>query len=169
MSRPPAVLGLFWTVLKLLVVANLLFALLVIAALAALIVAPDPFVAMLGSPGASASVIDGLRLDGVIGLLSVPLSHLILTRLIAIVETVRDGDAFIAANAARLARIAWALLGLELLHLGSILVAVGASDATGTIDWSFSITGWLAVLLLFVLAKVFEEGARMRDDLEGTI
>lgn len=169
MSRPPAVLGLFWTVLKLLVVANLLFALFVIAALAATAVAPQAFVAMLGSPGASASLIDGLRLLGVIGLLSVPLSHLILTRLIAIVETVRDGEAFVAANAGRLGTMAWALLGLELLHLGSIVVAVGSSDTTGTIDWSFSVTGWLAVLLLFVLAKVFEDGARMRDDLEGTI
>ena len=28
---------------------------------------------------------------------------------------------------------------------------------------------WLAVLLLFVLAQVFREGTRLRDDLEGTV
>ena len=28
---------------------------------------------------------------------------------------------------------------------------------------------WLAVLLTFVLARVFAEGARMRDDLQGTV
>ena len=37
------------------------------------------------------------------------------------------------------------------------------------IDWSFSFTPWVAVLLLFVLARVFEHGARMRADLEGTV
>ena len=36
-------------------------------------------------------------------------------------------------------------------------------------DWSFSLTPWLAVVLLFVLARVFDEGTRMRDDLEGTV
>ena len=37
------------------------------------------------------------------------------------------------------------------------------------IDAGFSVNGWLAVLLTFVLARVFAEGARMRDDLEGTV
>jgi hypothetical protein len=37
------------------------------------------------------------------------------------------------------------------------------------LDWSFSVTPWIAVLLLFVLARVFEQGARMRADLEGTV
>jgi hypothetical protein len=29
--------------------------------------------------------------------------------------------------------------------------------------------GWLAVILTFVLAQVFAEGALMREDLEGTV
>jgi hypothetical protein len=33
----------------------------------------------------------------------------------------------------------------------------------------FSFAPWLSVLLLFVLAGVFTQGARMRDDLEGTV
>ena len=83
----------------------------------------------------------------------------------------RPGDPFVAGNAARLQTTAWALLGLELLHL-----AVGAIAARGVVavsaarlDWNFSVTGWLAVLLLFVLARVFDHGTRMRDDLEGTV
>jgi hypothetical protein len=32
-----------------------------------------------------------------------------------------------------------------------------------------STSGWLAVILLFVLARVFAEGATMRDDLAGTV
>ena len=37
------------------------------------------------------------------------------------------------------------------------------------LDWRFSVVPWLAVLLLFVLAQVFDDGARMRDDLKGTV
>jgi len=33
----------------------------------------------------------------------------------------------------------------------------------------FPIGGWLAVLLTFLLARVFVEGARIREDLEGTV
>jgi hypothetical protein len=34
---------------------------------------------------------------------------------------------------------------------------------------NFDLTGWLAILLLFVLAQVFREGTRRREDLEGTV
>jgi hypothetical protein len=37
------------------------------------------------------------------------------------------------------------------------------------IEAGFSINGWLAVLLTFLLARVFAQGTRMRDDLEGTV
>ena len=37
------------------------------------------------------------------------------------------------------------------------------------LDLGFSVTPWLAVLLLFVLARVFAEGTRMRSDLDGTV
>jgi hypothetical protein len=37
------------------------------------------------------------------------------------------------------------------------------------INGNFQITGWLAILLMFVLAQVFLEGTRMREDLEGTV
>ena len=106
-----------------------------------------------------------------IGIGSVPLAHILLTRLLAIIETVRLGDPFVAGNAARLQTTAWALLGLEVLHLVVGVVAAAAStDAQPLdLDWNFSVTGWLAVLLLFVLARVFDYGTRMRDDLEGTV
>jgi len=37
------------------------------------------------------------------------------------------------------------------------------------IHWSFSLTRWLVVLLLFVLARVFDQGTRMREELEATV
>ena len=49
-------------------------------------------------------------------------------------------------------------------------VFAGAMDAAGSdIPWSFSLSGWLAVGLLFVLAQVFAEGTRLRTDLDGMV
>jgi hypothetical protein len=113
----------------------------------------------------------GMRLIMVIGICSVPIVHLILARLLTIVETVSVGNPFVMANAVRLKTIAWAILGLELMHFTVGAIAAGVSTATAPLNISsgFSLTRWLTVLLLFVLARVFEQGARMREDLEGTV
>jgi hypothetical protein len=81
------------------------------------------------------------------------------------------GDPFVAENTARLRRVAWAVLGLALLNLAVGAVSALASRAGARFDvgWTFSITPWLAVLLLFVLARVFEVGTAMRDDLAATV
>ena len=98
------------------------------------------------------------------------LAHIILTRLIAMIDDQRAGRPFAAANAKRLRQIAWALLGIQLLDLAFGLVSIRASAATGEyFGWSFGVTGWLAVLLLFVLARVFERGAAMQDEIARTI
>jgi hypothetical protein len=122
------------------------------------------------SPDAS-RLIMGLRAIAVVGLVAIPINYLILKRLLAIVETVRLGDPFVAANAQRLQAIAWAQLALQLLGLvvWAIVEAISTPAQPVDIDSSFSVNGWLAVLLTFVLARVFAEGARMRDDLEGTV
>jgi hypothetical protein len=113
----------------------------------------------------------GLRVIAVIGLASIPLNHRILKRLLAIVETVRAGDPFVAANAYRLEAIAWALLALQLLSLviGAIARSVSTPAHPLHLDAGFSISGWLAVLLTFLLARVFAQGALMREDLEATV
>jgi len=50
-----------------------------------------------------------------------------------------------------------------------IVAAIAAAVwEPGRID-AFSFAPWLAVLLLFVLAGVFTHGARLRDDLAGTV
>jgi hypothetical protein len=169
-TRSPA-LTLSRTVLRIGIVLNLLFGLLILAMLIASLTAPAWTATALGVRADNAMMIQGMRLIMVIGLGSVPLAYVVLTRLLAIVETVGHGDAFAAENAGRLQTIAWALLGLELLHLAAGAVSILASSPGEPldIDWSFSLTGWLAVLLLFVLARVFDQGSRMRDDLEGTV
>jgi len=116
-------------------------------------------------------VILGLRAIAVIGLVAIPLYDVVLRRLRAIVETVRAGDPFVAANASRLQAIAWVLLALQLLSLvvGAIVKAVSSPAHPLNIQAGFSISGWLAVLLTFLLARVFAEGTLMREDLEGTV
>lgn len=122
------------------------------------------------SPEADA-IVRGLRAIAVIGIAAVPLHYAILKRLLAIVESVRAGDPFLAANASRLQAIAWALLALQVLGLvvGAIVEGISTPAHPIDIDAGFSISGWLAVLLTFLLARVFAEGTVMRDDLQGTV
>jgi hypothetical protein len=116
-------------------------------------------------------LVNGLRTIAALGLVAIPLYQIVLKRLLAIVETVRAGDPFVAANAGRLQSIAWTLLALQLLSLviGGIVRAVAIPGHPLKIDAGFSVNGWLAVLFTFLLARVFAEGTLMRDDLEGTV
>ncbi len=97
-------------------------------------------------------------------------AHLILTRLTAMIRDTQKGEAFSKANAARLTLIAWALLAINLIDLAYGQLSTWASAESGEyFGWSPSLTGWLAVPLLLVLARLFREGAAMRDDLAGTV
>ena len=170
---PRHALSLSRFVLRVLVVGNVAYGLGIVAMLVASLVAEGPFFAARGVKQAEGAdrLIRGGRIIMLAGLAAVPIGHLILVRLLAIVNSVRDGDPFVVANAARLQSIAWCLLALEGLHLviGAIAATSGSSTQPLDIDWSFSVTPWIAVLLLFVLARVFDHGARMRADLEGTV
>jgi len=159
-------------VLRILIVLNWLMAAAILALLIALPNERWIMSAFKLAPSPDADrLIMGLRAVAVLGLVGVPLNYAILKRLVAIVETVRAGDAFVAANADRLQAIAWTLLALQLLSIviGAIGKAVSSPAHPVHLDAGFSINGWLAVLLTFVLARVFAEGTRMRDDLEGTV
>ncbi len=97
-------------------------------------------------------------------------AHVIFRKLIAIVDTVAQGAPFSAVNADRLRTIAWALLAIQLLDIVYGVSAINVSQATGEyFGWGFSLGGWLAVLLLFVLARVFRQGADMQDELAATV
>ena len=169
----PDALTLTRRLLRVLIGLNQLMGAGILALLVATLVAEGPVMGALGIPAADRStrLVLGMRMIMVLGIAAVPIAHVVLTRLLTIVHTVGDGDPFVMENAGRLQRIAWAVLGLELLHLAIGAVAAGAStDETPIdIDWGLSVTRWLAVLLLFVFARVFEQGARMREDLAGTV
>jgi hypothetical protein len=175
MSKPPspsAALPIAHVVLRILIVLNWLGG---AAILALLVVIPNDQWIMSAfklSPSPDTDrLILGLRAIAVLGLAAIPLNHAILKRLLAMVETVRSGDPFVVANAHRLRVIAWVLLTLQLLSMliGAIAKAVSSPTHPLHLNAGFSINGWLAVLLTFLLARVFAEGAVMREDLEGTV
>lgn len=161
------------TVLRLLVVLNWLSGAAILALLLATVVAAQWTLTALGvAPGSDIPrLLTPLRVIAALGVVAVPFYNAILQRLIAIVATVREGDPFVPANAERLQGIAWALLALQLISMiiGGIGEAISTPAFPLHLDAGFSISGWLAVLLTFILARVFAEGTKMRTDLEGTV
>jgi hypothetical protein len=172
MNKLPAALPIAHVLLRFLIVLNWLGG---AAILALLVVMPNKewiMAAFKLSPSPDADrLIMGLRAVATLGLATIPLNYMVLKRLLAMVGTVREGDPFVAANATRLQTIAWLLLALQLFSI--VIGAIGKVVSTAAhpvhLNAGFSINGWLAVLLTFLLARVFAEGARMREDLEGTV
>jgi hypothetical protein len=146
-----------------------------VAILALLLIAPNEQWILKSfklSPSPDADrLIFGLRTIAILGLITFPVNYLIFKRLLAIIATVRAGDPFVATNAARLRTIAWALLALQVL--GIIIAAIAKTISTPAhpvnLSAGSSINGWLAVLLTFLLARIFLEGSIMREDLKGTV
>ena len=173
MSRTTSpALPIAYVVLRILIILNWLFGAAILALLlvmpnqqwikAAFKLAPSPDTERL---------IWGLRAVAALGLVAVPLHYVVLKRMLAMVETVRAGDPFVATNAHRLQTIAWVLLAEQLLSMiiGAIGKAVSSPAHPVHLDAGFSVNGWLAVILTFVLARVFAEGTVMRENLEGTV
>ena len=172
-SKPSPALGVSRTVLRILIKLNWLMGFGILALLVASLIAPEPVMHALGvgSIAENPALGIGTRLIMVVGIISVFVSYTVLARLLAIVDTVSDGDAFVLENAVRMRKIAWAIVALEALHLVVFVTATTVSTPATPLDIgsNFSVARWLAVLLLFVLAQVFEQGVRMREDLEGTV
>ena len=174
MTRPSSTaLPIAHGVLQILIALNWIYGAIVLAILAGMLVAAHWTMTALGfaSSAQSTSLIMGIRAIAALALAAVPLNLAVLKRLVAMVQTVRAGDPFVADNAYRLQAIAWFLLGQQLISvlIGAIGKAVSTPAYPLHLDAGFSPGGWLAVILTFVLARVFAEGTLMREDLEGTV
>ena len=168
-----ATLPIAYIVLRIMIVLNWLYGACILAVLTYSFI-DEPFMLRalhLASLQENPGIVTGLRAIATLGLLTVPLNLAMLKRLLAMVETVRAGDPFVAANAYRLNAIAWVLLALQLI--GLVIALIGKAVSTPAhplhLDAGFSPGGWLAVIMTFVLARVFAEGTLMREDLEGTV
>lgn len=93
--------------------------------------------------------------------------------MLAIVESVGEGDPFVAANADRLTAMAWMMLAINvaaipLAALGAYIASIAGEDA-GSVEMGVDFGGIILILTLFILARVFRMGTEMRDDLDGTV
>ena len=171
--NPPLALPIAHGALRFLIALNALFGAGILALLTTTFINGPWTIRALGVSGFgdAGTVMTGMRAISALGLVSIPLVHAMLTRLLAIVVTVRAGDPFVPGNAQRLQGIAWVLLALQLLSVAIAGIARAISTAAHPfhVDAGFSVTGWLAVILIFILARVFAEGTVMREDLEGTV
>jgi hypothetical protein len=100
----------------------------------------------------------------------------IFAQLRRIFATLVEGDPFVPENASRLRKIAWAVIGLELARYAiqiatAWIVTAFGQPASGSLEIDFrpSLAAWAAALVLFVLAQVFREGARLRQQDQLTI
>lgn len=173
MRTREALLDMSWWVVRAATIVNRLFLLAVAIGLLSSWIYGPSFADLLIRPSAGvdeASKLVGLRLEMMLGLAMTIATDRLLVTLYAMIASARAGDPFIAINARRLQVIGWCLLFLQLLDLPAALLArTFLSLGSAAPDVGFSPGGWVAVLMVFVLSRVFAAGAAMRDDLEGTI
>jgi len=93
----------------------------------------------------------------------------IVARLRQIFATLMAGDPFHPDNVLRLRVIGLALGGLELIRYAVWMAGDWLLPGQTKVDHDFSLTAWFSVLVVFVLAEVFREGARLRREAELTI
>lgn len=90
----------------------------------------------------------------------------VVNRLLEILKTLRFGSPFVKENADRFRGVGYALMMGE-----------GAKFAFGflsmiydaEVDINSSFIAWLAIIAVFVLAEVFREGARMKEEQDLTV
>lgn len=83
--------------------------------------------------------------------------------------TLTAGDPFHPDNVARLRLIGLMLAALELGRYAFWGFSVWLVPDLQKVEPSLSLTAWFSVLVVFVLAEVFREGARLRREAELTI
>ena len=85
-------------------------------------------------------------------------------------QTLAEGDAFHPDNTRRLRWIGFGLAGLEIFAYLTRFIAEGVFHLRFEPIYGLrAVTAWFSVLVVFVLAEVFREGARLRQEADLTI
>lgn len=80
---------------------------------------------------------------------------------------VNRGDAFERANVGRLQGVGIGLIGVQIS--AAILVFTMPDGIVSDLNYQFDIGAWLGIVIVFMLAEVFRQGAAMRDDAQMTV
>jgi hypothetical protein len=95
---------------------------------------------------------------------------IIIFRLRQVFATLILGDPFRPENVGRLRNVGLGLIALEVAgYLVRLALVWAIPDRRESVDFTINFSGWFAILVVFVLAEVFREGARLRRDAELTI
>ncbi len=99
------------------------------------------------------------------------LAFYFLRHLFRLIGSVGEGDPFVPINARRLSFMAWICVAIHVVAIPMAMIGNWAADVTKDVHFNVDmpLAGLFLALVLFILARVFREGTRMRDDLEGTI
>ena len=103
------------------------------------------------------------------------LAYRFVGELSGIIDSVGEGDPFHPENASRLGRMGWISLIIQVLILPIGAMTLWFAPYADKVDSRLDFGGWLdwggimLTLVLFILARVFRQGAAMRDELEGTV
>jgi ABC-type multidrug transport system fused ATPase/permease subunit len=106
-----------------------------------------------------------------IAVIAMIMTFFMFSHLIKVVKTVGEGNAFTTENAERLRKIAY--LSLSTLAAEFVFAAVNyfynesTRDGVRWFDWDPS--SIITILVLFVLARVFEEGVTLNDEAQFTV
>ncbi|MEJ0058263.1 MAG: DUF2975 domain-containing protein [Terricaulis sp.] len=112
-----------------------------------------------------------------IGAVAIGGSLLIVRRLRRLFESLTSGEPFRRENAEHL-RVIWiTMLVMEVARYvfgGAVLALIAAFGAPPDLDThfeaeAFDFAPWISILVIIVLAEVFREGARLREEQELTI
>ena len=119
----------------------------------------------------TSSLLPGLLAVFAFGIVVLGLLWTMMRKLLTIIDSVEDGNPFIKANAVRLRAIGWMMVGVQIVGLPLATAAGNVADLFGENDVGFDLplNCILAILLVFILAGIFERGAEMREELEGTV
>ena len=121
-----------------------------------------------GPPDQTVAMITGTMA----GMIAVSVCAIIGMRLLRrLIDTVGEGDPFVPENARRLFAMAWLTAAVQLLLIPVDAMSTWLMLHAGHIrtEAGVSLGGILLTLLLFILARVFRQGAAMREELEGTV
>jgi len=111
-----------------------------------------------------------VTVSGLVGTIS-GLGFFFLRHLYRIVGTVGDQDPFVPINAERLSAMGWISLATQVLAIPLFAIGHWLLKVTNhvRVEPDVALSGVLLTVILFILARVFREGTRMRDELEGTV
>lgn len=123
------------------------------------------------TPEQLASIRQGLLLVLPLAALMIGIAVLFFRRLAAIIGSVGTGDPLTLENADRLRQMAWLTIAVQAIAPITRYLGDGLNEFAGeaTRDFSLDVGALVLALMLFILARVFAQGAAMRAELEGTV